>query len=207
MSAEKLYFIFDFDGVIGDTFDACNQAKVDQGLARDLADAVKTTIEYNSGRPSHSRNYSKEEIAYYHNWTKKFCAGMSKQNFDLFWDFVNSVKKIDPEKAAIVSSGATSYVTKKSLESGLELTHVLAFEDHHSKEEKVENITSDWEVDISRVYYFTDSIQDVYELENIMDKTKIIGCGWGYLGKEALLQVLPNEQILENETDVLEMFL
>lgn len=42
----------------------------------------------------------------------------------------------------------------------------------------------------------------MYELENFLDKKKIIGCSWGYHGLEKLKEVLPEKQILKNFTDI-----
>jgi phosphoserine phosphatase len=50
----------------------------------------------------------------------------------------------------------------------------LAFEDHHSKEEKIEQICRDRGVDVSEVYYFTDTKADVYELQDMIAKNKLI---------------------------------
>lgn len=203
---EKKYFIFDFDGVLGDTFKACNRAKFAAGLATSIQDAEKTTLGYASAKPNHSRDGHKDDVRNAQNWTIQFGEKMRLENFEMFESFIKSIKQINPDKAAIVSSGPEVYVKPRSKETGLNPTHILAFEDHHSKEEKIEQICKDWGVDISQVYYFTDTKADVCELEDVLDRSKIIGCSWGYLGKEVLLEVLPESQVLENQEDILKMF-
>lgn len=67
-----------------------------------------------------------------------------------------------------MSSGSEEYVQPALIRSGLEPTHVLCFEDHHSKEEKIELICKDRGVNIQDVYYITDSLADVYELKDFL---------------------------------------
>jgi predicted hydrolase (HD superfamily) len=52
------------------------------------------------------------------------------------------------------------------------------------------------------VYYFTDSLADVYELEKLVGKSHIIGCGWGFLGEMWLKKELPDRQILKRYGDI-----
>lgn len=61
-------------------------------------------------------------------------------------------------------------------------------------------------VEVGEIYYFTDTKTDVWELENYLDKSKIIGCAWGWQGFEKLSEVLPKEQILKEFKDVHRLF-
>ena len=81
-------------------------------------------------------------------------------------------------------------------------THTLTFEDHHTKEQKIETICKDWEVPVESVYYFTDSLADVYELQNFIAPGKLIGVAWGFSGKENLLKELPPTSILNTFTEI-----
>jgi leucyl-tRNA synthetase len=132
---------------------------------------------------------------------------MKQNSFDLFIDFVEEIKKIENVKIAIVSSGSKLYIEDKVTASGLAATHVLTFEDHHSKEEKIETICKEWGVGLDEVLYFTDTKADVYELENCLDRRNIIGCAWGFHGFEKLREVLPENQILKNFSDIHTIFI
>ena len=96
---------------------------------------------------------------------------------------------------AIVSSGSKLYVKDKADSSDLDFTHILTFEDNPLKEEKVEMMRRDWNVDIKDIHYFTDTKTDVIELKEMLGD-RIIGCSWGYNGYFGLLEVLPEEERL-----------
>ena len=81
-------------------------------------------------------------------------------------------------------------------------THILAFEDHHSKEDKIETICTDWGVTPNDVYYFTDSLADAYELQDFISPEKLIGVAWGFCGREVLLKELKPEYILDTSYDI-----
>ncbi len=202
------YFIFDFDGVLGDTWNATIAAKVAIGDASSTEDAVVKTHAYFEKKPEDSRNHSLTDVqmAKKTEWMSTFGEHMSAIDFTLFDDFIKEVKKYKNVKLAVVSAGSSKYVLPALKKSGLKFSHILAYEDHHSKEEKVEMVCHDWKVDIKDVYYFTDTKADVYELNSILDPQKIVGCAWGFLGKEKLAEVLPERQILKDFTDIHRFF-
>jgi leucyl-tRNA synthetase len=198
---KEKYLIIDFDGVVGDTFETGIQAK----MAMDnisYEQALKNTIEYASRKPSHTRGASKEEVQHADDWNDRFSKEMDKLEPKLFDGFVDELLKLEDTKIAFVSSGSTPYIKRLLAQTKLQPTHVLAYEDHHSKEEKVEKVCNDWGIEIHEAYYITDTKADVYELESIMDKKKILGCPWGYLGYDALAEVLPKSQILDSFEDI-----
>jgi 8-oxo-dGTP pyrophosphatase MutT (NUDIX family)/phosphoglycolate phosphatase-like HAD superfamily hydrolase len=195
------YLIFDFDGVLGNTENARNEvvSKMENKTIE------QTLIDSNAyfSTPTHTRSHdiSPEERIENLKWMHQFGWEMLEQDYSFFDDFLTEIKKINDTKLAIVSSGNKVYINQiKKL--GLEFTHILDFFDHHSKEEKVEQICKDWNIDVSEAYYFTDTQTDVKELINIMDPAKIIGCAWGYQGYEKLLEVLPASQILKDFSDI-----
>ena len=202
------YLIFDFDGVIGDTFEAAAQSRLAMGADENLTVARREVIEYASKKPIHTRDHTltPEQLEQQHEWTKRFGTAMSKQNIRLFNEFVTEIIKIQNAKIAIVSSGSALYVEPGIKKSKLKPTHIFSYETHHSKEEKIEKICKDWGVALTDVYYFTDSKADVFELKDFIAKEKIIGCAWGYLGQKELETVLPKNQILENYSDIHALF-
>lgn len=202
------YLIFDFDGVIGDTYEASMQTRVQMGDVKDRAEAEESSRIYFNQKPDHTKNHAltEEQMKQKHAWTQRYGEIKAKIPFPLFENFVNEIKKLDNTKIAIISAGSGLYMREPSLKSGLNPTHVLSFEDHHSKEEKIEIVCKDWGVSIRDVYYFTDSKADVYELEDCMDRSKIIGCAWGYCGYDALRELLPANQVLKNPEDIHSLF-
>ena len=154
---------------------------------------------YFDNKPVHTRNHKLTEVELEKLAERIMAMGqeIARLEFNLFENFVREIKNIADKKLAIVSTGSLVYIKHKVLSSGLNPTHILTFEDHHSKEEKIEKICKDWKVNEKDVYYFTDSKADVYELENFLDRKKIIGVGWGYCGYDKLRELLPEKQILK----------
>ena len=200
------YFIFDFDGVLGDTWQAAITARVRMGHKE--KDVVAEMLKYFNKKPHHTRDSvrTQEQIDEDLSWTGKFGEEMIKEKFALFNGFIAEIKKYKKAKYAVVSSGSNIYVKPSLKKSGLKFDHILTFEDHHSKEEKIEQICKDWGVDVKDVYYFTDTKADVYELENFLDRDKLIGCAWGFSGLEMLKEVLPEKQILKDFKDLRRFF-
>lgn len=194
------YLIFDFDGVIGDTWEAAIGAHLERRTKPTRELAIEEMNLYFNRRPHHTRTHTltPEELIREYEWTTLFGEVMHKIGFKLFDDFVKEIEAIETPYKAIVSSGSHKYVIPALQRTNINPTHVLAFEDHHSKEEKIEMICRDWNVSIKDVYYFTDSLADVYELQDFISPDKLIGVTWGFSGKENLLKELKEEHILES---------
>jgi hypothetical protein len=196
------YLIFDFDGVLGDTFVATvNVLSVQGGITKEK---VKDNLNTYFSKPQHGlkNNVSPQEYEKMLGSTARFGADMLDHGFVLFEEFIQEIGKIKTNYLAVVSSGSLLYISPKLSETGLKFTHILGFEDHHSKEQKVKKISSDWGVDLKKIYYFTDTVSDVIELRDCMDPKKIIGCSWGFHGHEILATALPKEQILHSFEDI-----
>lgn len=200
------HLIFDFDGVIGNTFEAalCAKGKVDNLTKEEVAKEFDSY--FTKSHHTRSSNVSPEMLEKMLKWATDFGTLMKEQDYSLFTEFLEEAAKIENTKMAIVSSGSHIYIKPKVKTIPLQFTHVLCFEDHHSKEEKVERVCKDWDVSVQDVYFFTDSISDVKELENIMDRNKIFGCVWGYQGYEKLATVLDEEHIFKNYSDIHKVF-
>ncbi|OHA16831.1 MAG: hypothetical protein A3C79_00685 [Candidatus Taylorbacteria bacterium RIFCSPHIGHO2_02_FULL_45_28] len=202
------YFIFDFDGVLGNTWDIMNSAKVRMGDAETIDEAAKDSLSHFDKKPIDARNHflTPEQRKERQEWITTFGKHLSESNFGLFDEFIKELKKIKNVKLAVASSGSAQYVLPALKKSGLKFTHILAYEDHHSKEEKVERICEDWGIDIKNAYYFTDTKADILELENIMDRKQIVGCAWGYHGYDRLKELLPEKNILLHPKDIHSFF-
>ncbi len=132
----------------------------------------------------------------------------AKHYNSIFTDFIKNISNLKNTKLAVVSSGGSVYVTKicREIETqfGIKFDAILTCEDSLYKDDKVATVAKLWNVDVRDCFYFTDTISDVVELQDFMDKKKIIGCSWGWLGYDLLATVLPANQILKNFDDVLE---
>jgi leucyl-tRNA synthetase/phosphoglycolate phosphatase-like HAD superfamily hydrolase len=202
------YLIFDFDGVLGDTWDVMNHAKVKMGEASTVEEAGQRALEHFSRKPfdARSENQTPEQRQKRQDWIRTFGNHLVQSEFGLFDVFIKQLKKIKNVKLAVVSSGSAQYILPAIKKSGLKFTHILAHEDHHSKEEKVEKVCRDWGISVKDPYYFTDTKADIYELEGIMGRERIIGCSWGYHGYDGLNELLPDKQILRHFNDIHRLF-
>ena len=206
---EKKYLIFDFDGVLGDTWEKTLDANMIITGNNDRSAIIKRTTEYFHKKPGHARGGDEAEIKAGLEFNLKFGDIMKGMNPELFEGFVKEIAKIKDAKVAIVSSGSRAYIdplVKKMKQLGVHPTHILDYKDHHSKESKMESICRDWGITHKDPYYFTDTKADVYELEKLCDRSKLIGCGWGFLGADVLEEVLPKNQVLRNFSDIHNLF-
>jgi phosphoglycolate phosphatase-like HAD superfamily hydrolase len=197
------HLIFDFDGVIGDTLMASAEATAAiEGT--DVFSARAANARYARNKPNHVRNHtlSEAEMNGLLSWTSAFGERMLASAFPLFDDFVREIESINTPHKAVVSSGSQKYVVPSLSRTKIAPTHILAFEDHHSKEEKIESICRDWNVAVNDVFYFTDTLADVYELSGMLAKEKLIGVSWGYCTREELAQVLEERYILKTPKDI-----
>jgi leucyl-tRNA synthetase len=198
------YFIFDFDGVLGDTWNATVEARFAMDEDKSKNETISKLQEYFGKKPHHTRDsvQATEEIERDVRWSRSFGEQMIRHEINLFEDFINEVKKYKNIKCAVVSSGSGMYVKNTLKKSKIKFTHVLSFEDGKSKEDKIERVCKDWGVGVKQIHYFTDTKADVFELENLLDREKIIGCSWGFNGFDKLNEVLPERQILRSFDDI-----
>lgn len=204
MKVNNKHLIFDFDGVIGDTYEAAISAHVLVGNFKTRTDAEAEMRAYVENKPNHTKNHtlSEQEMSNMYKWVSGLGEGINSVGFSLFDEFVTEVESITTEHKAVVSSGTQHYVIPALAKTNINPTHILAFEDHHSKEEKIEIVCRDWGVAIHEVYYFTDTLADVYELKEFIAPEKLIGVSWGFCSKEQLLGELPAAQILDTPKDI-----
>jgi hypothetical protein len=190
--------------VLGDTWDAAIEARMKIGGVTSKEEAKIKLLSYFNKKPHHTRDTKQtaEEMNRDLVYTQKFGKYLMEKEVKLFGEFIKEIKKYKKAKMAVVSSGSEIYVKPLLKKAGIKFTHVLAFEDHRSKEDKIEKICKDWNVGVKDVHYFTDTKADVYELENLLNKDRIIGCAWGYCGLESLREVLPDPQILKGFKDI-----
>jgi phosphoglycolate phosphatase-like HAD superfamily hydrolase len=196
--------IFDFDGVLGDTTDLFVHYHKSKNTHLEYEQAYKELVDYFLS-PAHSTSTkpSLEKLTRQAKWLSDFVDFATQKNWlpvNVFNDFIDEIVKLNIPNKAIVSSGTIAYIIPAINSTLLKPSHILGFEDHHSKEEKIKIICNDWEVDTKDIIYFTDTIADVLEVQNMV-KT-VIGCTWGVHNYDLLATVLPENQILKSFYDI-----
>jgi HAD superfamily hydrolase (TIGR01549 family) len=201
------YLIFDFDGVICDGLESdisatTNYYEKTKGWTKEFT--RKYFFDYFE-KPTHGKNHSltQDEINGITERRKIYANYRINNNEQLFQQFVDNILSLKNTKLAIVSSSSDIIVKHNLGKYAKYFDYIYCFEESHSKEEKIEKICKRWKVSDQDVYYFTDTKTDILELENYMDKSKILGCAWGYQGFDKLNELLPENQILRGFNDVL----
>jgi CTP synthase (UTP-ammonia lyase)/FMN phosphatase YigB (HAD superfamily) len=209
-NSQTKHLIFDFDGVLARSLeDNIDVAVVNGHFGTNDREVIKQKVIQKFSRTEHSKDNKLTEAEYAQKL--KFSINLTELSLDfnitIFKGFIKSIKQIKNAKLAIVSSGGRAYVHKISneieQEFGIKFDLILTCEDSLYKDDKIQTVAENWNVNVQDCYYFTDTISDVVELQDFMDKSKIIGCSWGWLGFDLLATVLPKSQILRGFDDVL----
>jgi phosphoglycolate phosphatase-like HAD superfamily hydrolase len=200
--------IFDFDGVLGDTDDlfARFHQQGDPDLQYEEALQRHQGYFFNTTH-SHRDNPTQEYLDTKAKWLAdfmEFAKGAGLLPVPLFNNFIAILVELDIPNKAVVSSGTNEYLIPALNTTKLNPSHILGFEDHHSKEEKIAIVCKDWGVNPKDTIYFTDTISDVIEVQDMVDI--VIGCAWGTHNHPLLSQVLPEHQILDNFEDIYRLF-
>jgi 8-oxo-dGTP pyrophosphatase MutT (NUDIX family)/predicted alpha/beta hydrolase family esterase len=195
------YLIFDFDGVLADTWQSTVEsvAQIDQTTLEIAANSILETHQkpMSEDRPAQPNLEDRVDRILILNKL------VVEKGFELFVGFLKEIEAIPNTKIAVVSSGSREYLIAPVLSKfNLKFDFILGIEDHVSKVQKVQEISKKWEVDLSEIYFFTDTVSDVVELQPILDKQKIIGCSWGWHGVQRLETVLNSKQILNKFSDI-----
>lgn len=196
------YLIFDFDGVLGNTWEVHLEAiSQKDSIDKEQAKQQMLSIMHNSITEHHKTNPDTTKNII------QLGQIIESMGFSLFQDFISEIEKIPNLKIAVVSSSSREHLLKPALgKTDLNFTHILGQEDHHSKVEKVSRVLKDWQVGPEQVYYFTDTVGDVLELENLLTRDRIIGCCWGWHGRKNLETVLKPENLLFDFADIAGLF-
>ncbi len=198
------HIIFDLDGVLSDSWDNSIDGLIPTGYhGNNREEVLKSHMEYCIRKPIHARNgaMTPERKIRISQTLDTLADYLNSADTPLFDEFIQEVRNTDGI-FALVSANGGKYVYKQAEKTGLPFTHILAWEDSPSKEEKIELVCKDWGIPVSDVIYVTDSLADVYELETIMPRKHIIGCAWGFCGYAILREELPKEQILRNPNEI-----
>jgi phosphoglycolate phosphatase-like HAD superfamily hydrolase len=200
------YLIFDFDGVFWDSWDATVQAYMLNHNETDRQKVENYLLNERLVKPRYTKErvYTAEETEELMKYREMEYHAKAKFNPKFFDGFIKELSKIKDAKMAIVSTAYQPLLEQAVSDIGMteKFSHICGFRADFSKERCVEEICQDWGIDIDQAYFFTDTLRDVIELKNVMNHKRIIGCGWGWHGKERLLEELPTEQILGKPEDL-----
>jgi phosphoglycolate phosphatase-like HAD superfamily hydrolase len=198
------YLIFDFDGVILDSWEATLEAHYRLQTELTKAQIKDKLLNDRLVKPRYTsdKKYTPEQLKELMEFRKREYDIKAEVGLKLFRGFVGELKKLKNVKMAIVSTAYQPVLEQFAGEAGLNFDFIHGFSENFSKVKSIKRIAEDWGTDLNELYFFTDTIRDIIEVRNILNPNRIIGCGWGFHGYQRLKEVLPEEQILQNFKDV-----
>ncbi len=196
------YLIFDFDGVLADSFQAISEYEYSKSDNITLQEIQAKMLLSDESNQFMNPEIDQLKIEFRKGLMTEAANHLIKKEIPLFLDFLEEINKIENTKLAIVTSNASKFVRYALGDIQHNFEYILGVEDDYLKSDKIKFICDNWGVDIGDIVYFTDTQRDVHQLENHMDKSKIYGCAWGWHGMERLMKVLPKENILEKFEDI-----
>ena len=201
------YLIFDFDGVILDSWEATLEAhyRLQTELTKDQIKDKLLNDRLVKPRYTSGKKYTPEQLKELMEFRKREYDIKAEFGLKLFRGFVGELKKLKNVKMAIVSTAYQPVLEQFAGEAGLNFDFIHGFSENFSKVKSIKRIAEDWGTDLNELYFFTDTIRDIIEVRNILNPNRIIGCGWGFHGYQRLKEVLPEEQILQEFKDVHEV--
>ena len=201
------HIIFDFDGVLGDTLQGYITAHLNilrKGGNVDITHEKleKMYHEYCKVSNQDHKKVAKDLTVKRAELNQAYLAELGEKPIPLFEDFIATLKKLHTSNMAVVSGAIDEVLNKAIAQTTLRFSHVLGFKEDFSKIDRVKQICKDWDVELSEIFYVTDTLNDVLDLEVILDRSQIIGVDWGWHGGQVLNQELPNEQILYEPEEI-----
>lgn len=198
--------IFDFDGVLADTWEVRCQIVciLDSKPYDQVVEESRAFFSAPLFHPESTKAHTKvKEVS---SWLVQYQALLEGKEFPLFEGFVSEIAKIPSTRMAIVSSSPFACIEPKLKEMDVTFTHVLGFDHSHLKTEKVAAVCKDWGIDPRKAFYITDTQTDILELELLLGRDHLVGCSWGYQGYEPLRELLPASHILRQFSDIHHLF-
>jgi 2-hydroxy-3-keto-5-methylthiopentenyl-1-phosphate phosphatase len=199
------YYIFDFDGVVGDTYSSAVETnmgfyKIDEEQSNNVTKDFFNKPRVNSTSDQGIFNQSVNNLEDYN---ELHIRTILKNKATIFEGLIEILDVIDA-KYAIVSSGHKGYISPMLENCKVVFNPVLDVNDDRSKLKKIKKVCEFWDVDIAQIKFFTDTTSDIIELENYIPN-QMYGCTWGYHKKEKLKSVLNDNFLLDKFEDILKI--
>lgn len=197
--------IFDFDGVLADSFTPLSLFLSKKRKLSPTKSAVKI-IEY-SLKNKHSWIKEKVRKLYFNSFTQFVSEYFNKNQVSGLNEFVFHQLK-NPEfarfKKIILTSSCESYCEAilgphKSL-----FYEIIGFDMVKNKTAGIKLIAQKYGISMDEILVITDTIGDILEFQKLIPKKNIFAASWGFTPIPLLRQVLPHNQILTEIEKIIE---
>ncbi|MFA6410584.1 MAG: HAD hydrolase-like protein [Candidatus Buchananbacteria bacterium] len=188
MNSRKI-ILFDFDGVIADTFEMANEIATVffPGISKD---EYRKMFESNVHDSVKSYIKQKDEKSHYQKWFAVYEAQILDQKI---FPKMKSVLRQLSEKyiLVIISSSINSPIEKYAKKHDLEkyFAKIFGADVHKSKIEKIKMVFKEYKVTAKDCLFITDTLGDLKEAKKM--KVKSVAVTWGFHDKKTLAKGLP----------------
>lgn len=192
---EDQIFIFDFDGVLADTYGlhvnflqkiGVPSAKAESYLSNSSISAVRNRL------LSMSKHFDK----LFYRMLRTY---ISRKDNYLFKDVFDKIIEINQDKY-ILSMGAKKYIVKILGSHARHFKDVYGrFEIKRNKAVGYDMLISQHHIDPKKILFFTDTIEDIEIFNTLVPVEQIFAVDWGYCARELLAKHLPEKQIFSKE--------
>ncbi len=180
--------IFDFDGVIADTFQMC------LNIHRDNKRNITTKLyrDFHNGNVYESKvlKFTEKETK---NFWKCYCDNVSSKHLFPVKEQISQLAK--KQKIFIISSTTECVIADFLSSTGMKkyFQKIMGVETHKSKVEKFKMIFKEYRLEPKECIFVTDTLGDLREAKKVGVPT--IAVTWGYHGKTRLKKGSPNLMI------------
>jgi phosphoglycolate phosphatase-like HAD superfamily hydrolase len=184
-------YIFDFDGVLANTFDRYVET-LQTFLLMSKESAQQKVIEH-----SYTNRHKTGMSNMMRSLVKRYQKFVIPHTSLLFQARVDEIHHIHGKKAILSRNDAT--FIREALGKYRDLfDSILGFDEAPTKVQGILDLkkSAGWEK--SEVVFFTDTIGDIKEVKEVLDVQHIYACDWGFNSREILLGEIPAGQIISD---------
>ncbi|NJL96950.1 HAD family hydrolase [Candidatus Gracilibacteria bacterium] len=194
------YLIFDFDGVIANTFEAYVQFYAEQ---RKISPEKSTKFIINhvlhNNRPTLIKTVIKNL------YLPKLESVILKRQNTLNTDLLNNLRQIKYPKAIVSRNNTKLIKILLSIDQQQLFNYIFGYNNSKSKVAALSYICLQNKVQLDDILFVTDTVGDVIELTGLgtLKKDQILGVTWGFHSRNLLETVLPSAQIMDTNKQLI----
>lgn len=176
----KKTILFDFDGVIADTFDfLCSLCGDYSPITPDEYRGMFCNNIYNETKKIFNHKNEEEFKKHHEGWFKKYSPALLE--LDTFSGIIEAIKDLNQDYyLSIISSSESSaikgFLEKKKIDNMFR--DILGADVSYSKEEKIQMIFDKYDVGPKDCLFITDTVGDL--IEATKKEVPVIGVTWGF---------------------------
>ncbi len=190
--------VFDFDGVIADTFTP---------FAEFLADNRRISLEKSKQKiHSHSLNNNRPSIVktfIKRFYIKKFAQFLETKEDLINHDLLDKIEKLDSQKY-IVTRNNTLIPEQLLNQKKSIFTKIYGYNNSKNKIRAIQKIIKESSgSSLNKIVFVTDTVGDVREVSKILNQNQIIAVSWGFNSRHLLSQYIDLSQIVDEPGELI----